>query len=75
MRRGARKRRHSTHKIILGDSLKKKWKIITLYGLRIRSLDRQLISEDKFLWLSKEDLKGDTERSGIGNKNIANRNR
>ena len=26
--------------------------------------------QDTFLWLSREDLKGDTERSGIGNKNI-----
>jgi hypothetical protein len=33
-----------------------------MHGLYIRSIDRQLISEeDTFLWLSRGDLKGETE--------------
>jgi len=50
-------------------------------------MDRQLINEeDKFLWLSRRDLKGDTESEinalqdqelqiNIMRKNITNRNR
>ena len=41
-----------------------------MYGQCIGSTDRQLISEDTFLWLSRENLKGETERSGTGTKNI-----
>ena len=42
----------------LGESVKKKWK----NGQYIRNIDRQLISEeDTFLWLSKGDLKAETE--------------
>ena len=46
----------------LGESLKKKWKNKVLHGQYIRNTDRQLISEeDTFLWLSKGDLKAETE--------------
>ena len=46
----------------LGESLKTKWKNKVMHGQYIRSLDRQLISEeDTFLWLSKGDLKVETE--------------
>ena len=62
--------RYSAHKSILEDSLKKKQKIIAMYGQCIRSIDREFISEDTFLWLSMGDLKEETERSCIGNKNI-----
>ena len=49
----------------LGESLKKKWKNKVMHGQYIRNIDRQLISEeDTFLWLSKGDLKAETE-SGI----------
>ena len=38
----------------LGQSLKKKWKNKVMHGQYIRSIDRQLISEDDtFFWLSK----------------------
>jgi len=46
----------------LGESLKKKWKNKVMHGQYIRNTDRQLISEeDTFLWLSKGDLKAETE--------------
>jgi hypothetical protein len=46
----------------LGESLKTKWKNKVIHGQYIRCLDRQLISEeDTFLWLSKGDLKVETE--------------
>jgi len=57
-----------------------------MHDQHIRSMDRQLINEeDKFLWLSRRDLKGDTEseinalqdqelQSNM-RKNITNRNR
>jgi hypothetical protein len=46
----------------LGEVLKKKWKNKVMYGQYIRNMDRQLISEeDTFLWLSKGDLKAETE--------------
>ena len=46
----------------LGEVLKKKWKNKVMHGQYIRNLDRQLISEeDTFLWLSKGDLKAETE--------------
>jgi hypothetical protein len=39
-----------------------KWKNKVMHGQYIRSLDRQLISEeDMFLWLSKGGLKAETE--------------
>ena len=46
----------------MGESLKKKWKNKVLHGQYIRNIDRQLISEeDSILWLSKGDLKAETE--------------
>jgi len=45
----------------LGESLKEKWKNKVMYGQYVRNIDRQLISEDTFLWLSKGDLKAETE--------------
>jgi hypothetical protein len=46
----------------LGEALKKKWKNKVMHGQYLRNLDRQLISEeDTFLWLSKGDLKAETE--------------
>jgi hypothetical protein len=42
----------------LGVSLKKKWENKVMHGQYIRSMDRQLISEeDTLLRLSREDLK------------------
>jgi hypothetical protein len=46
----------------LGQVLKKKWKNMAMHGQYIRNIDRQLISEeDTFLWLTKGDLKAETE--------------
>jgi len=46
----------------LGESLKKKWKNKVMHGQCIRNIVRQLIGEeDAFLWLSKGDLKAETE--------------
>jgi len=46
----------------LGESLKKKWKNKVMHGQYIRNIDRQLIGEeDTFLWLSKGELKAETE--------------
>jgi hypothetical protein len=46
----------------LGEILKKKWKNKVMHGQYIRNMDRQVISEeDAFLWLSKGDLKAETE--------------
>jgi len=46
----------------LGEFLKKKWKNKVMHGHYIRNIDRQLIGEeDTFLWLSKGDLKAETE--------------
>ena len=43
-----------------------------MHGQYIRSTDRQLISEeDMFLWLSRGDLKGETESKGITTKEQA----
>jgi hypothetical protein len=39
-----------------------KWKNKVMHGQYIRNIDRQLISEeDRFLWLSKGDLKAETD--------------
>ena len=44
------------------EVLKEKWQNKVLHGQYIRNIDRQLISEeDTFLWLSKGDLKAETE--------------
>jgi len=46
----------------LREVLKKKWKNKVMYGQHIRNMDRQLTTEeDTFLWLSKGDLKAETE--------------
>jgi hypothetical protein len=46
----------------LGEVLKNKWKNKVMHGQYIRNMDRQLISEeDTFFWLSKGDLKAETE--------------
>jgi len=46
----------------LREVLKNKWKNKVMHGQYIRNIDRQLISEgDTFLWLSKGDLKAETE--------------
>jgi len=46
----------------LGEVLKNKWKNKVMHGHYIRNIDRQVISEeDTFLWLSKGDLKAETE--------------
>jgi hypothetical protein len=47
----------------LEESLKEKWENKVMHGQYIRSIDKHLISkEDTFLWLSKGDLKAETER-------------
>jgi len=44
------------------ESLKKKWETKVMHGQYVRSIDRQLSSEeDTFLWLSRGDVKGGTE--------------
>jgi len=46
----------------LGEVLKEKWKNKVMHGQYIRNVNRQLISEeDTFLWLSKGELKAETE--------------
>jgi len=45
-----------------GESLKRRWENKVMHGHYIRSMDRQLISEeDTFLCLSREDRKGKSE--------------
>jgi hypothetical protein len=45
-----------------GDVLKKNWKNKAMHGQYIQNIDRQLISEeDTFLWLTKGDIKTETE--------------
>jgi len=46
----------------LGEVLKNKWKNKVMHWKYIINTDRQLIGEeDTFLWLSKGDLKAETE--------------
>jgi hypothetical protein len=46
----------------LSEVLREKWKNKVMHGQYVRSIDRQLISEeDTFLCLSKGDLKAETE--------------
>jgi len=53
----------------LGQSLNRKWESKLMH---IRSMDRQLISEkDRFLWLSRGELKGETESEIIVAKDQA----
>jgi len=50
------------HKGKIGRVPKKKMEKRSMHGQHIRNIDRQLISEeDTFLWLSKGDLKAETE--------------
>jgi len=62
----------------LGESLKK-WKNKVMHGQYIRNTDRQLIGEeDTFLWLSKGDLKTETESeivaAGATNRILCDKN-
>jgi hypothetical protein len=51
-----------THKRKIRNILKEKWECKVIHGQYIRSMDRQLVSEeDTFLWLSRGDVKGETE--------------
>ena len=46
----------------LGEGLKKNWKNKAMHGQYVWNIDRQLISEeDTFFWLTKGDLKVETE--------------
>ena len=46
----------------LREVLKEKWKNTVMHGQYRRNIDRHLISEeDTFLWLSKGELKAETE--------------
>ena len=46
----------------LGVSLRIKWESKVIHGHYARNMDRQLIGEsDTFLWLSRGDMKGETE--------------
>ena len=73
MRRVTQNRMELQHiKARLGESLKKKWKHKVLHGQYIRNIDRQLIGEeDTFLWLSKGDLKAETESEIVAAKDEA----
>jgi hypothetical protein len=56
----------------LAESLKEKWENKVMHGQYIRSIDKQLISEeDTFLWLSKGDLKAETESEIVAAKDQA----
>jgi hypothetical protein len=51
----------NTQKQDSGESLKKKRESKVMHGQSLRSKDRELIDEeDRFLWLSRGDLKGET---------------
>jgi hypothetical protein len=56
----------------LAESLKEKWENKIMHGQHIRSTDKHLISEeDTFLWLSKGDLKAETESETVAAKDQA----
>jgi hypothetical protein len=56
----------------LKEVLKEKWKNKVMHGQYIRNIDRQLISEeDTFLWLSKGNLKAETESEIVEAKDQA----
>jgi len=56
----------------LGEVLKKKWKNKLMHGQYLRNMDRQLISEENtFLWLSKGDLKAETESEIVAGQDQA----
>jgi hypothetical protein len=56
----------------LAESLKEKWENKVMHGQYVRSIDNHLISEeDAFLWLSKGDLKAETESEIVAAQNQA----
>jgi len=56
----------------LRESLKEKWKKEVMHGQYIRNIDRQLIrEEDTFVWLSKGDLKTETESEIVAGQDQA----
>jgi hypothetical protein len=56
----------------LGEVLKKKWENKVMHGQYIRNMDRQRISEeDASLWLSKGDLKAETESEIVASQDQA----
>jgi hypothetical protein len=56
----------------LGEGLKNKWKKQSNAWQYIRNIDRQLIGEeDTFLWLSKGDLKTETESEIVATQDQA----
>jgi hypothetical protein len=56
----------------LKEVLNKKWKNKVMHGQYVRNIDRQLISEeDMFLWISKGDLKEETESEIIAGQDQA----
>ena len=66
------KGRHSTHTSKIRRVLKAKMRDEVMHGQYIRNMDRQLISEgNMLLWLSRRDLKGETESKGIATQDQA----
>jgi hypothetical protein len=58
--------------IIIIVIIKENWENRVMHGQYIRSIDKQLISEeDAFLWLSKADLKAETESEIVAAQNQA----
>jgi Ni,Fe-hydrogenase III component G len=56
----------------LAESLKEKWENKVMHAQYIRSIDKQLISEeDTFLWLSNGDLKAETESERVAARDQA----
>jgi len=61
MKTVTQKGRHSTHKSKIRRVLKK-WDNKVMHGQYIGSMDRQLIGEEEsFQWLSRRNMKGETE--------------
>ena len=68
---GHNKGRHATHKSKIKRVLKK-WESKVMYGQYIRSRDRQLINEKStILWLSRRDVKAETECEIIATRDQA----
>jgi len=66
------KGRHSKHTSKIRRVLKAKMEDQVMHGQYIKTIDRQLISEGSmFLWLSRRDLKGETESEGIATQDQA----
>ena len=63
---------HNTRRQDWEKVLKKKWKNKVTHGQYIRNIDRKLTSEkDTFFWLSKGDLKAETESERVAAKDQA----